>query len=318
MRQLLHRAFGGPLEVVLRRLEQSVTIDAHLELARRLAGRRRSASGDEPSGSVPALERLLIDHATFEAATALECDTARTALTPADVSTLRANVDRLAGSPVAGLVDLSGAAGAAPTASLEVAARDSAWDEDPAAREAMRSAATAVLASLRLGSTTTSDAEVLLANLTNTPKPRVWFLKRGVVYGTGELLRSLLALLARKPDAALTDYTRDVCDRLIRHLEVRREDYLPFRPDSRPEGACDELEKLRFTLALLDASRLFGDSRYLNAAMKANDWHYRWLMKATEKLSPSAGTPTDDLELAATFYLMSLAQQEELVRELAG
>ena len=92
---------------------------------------------------------------------------------------------------------------------------------------------------------------------------------------------------------------------------MRREDYLPFRIDARPEDACDELEKLRFTLALLEAAHLFGDARYLNAAMKANDWHSRGFER-------SANKPAGDSQLVAVFYLASLSLQEQRLSEFAG
>ena len=109
----------------------------------------------------------------------------------------------------------------------------------------------------------------------------------------------------------IVPYTRDICDRLIRHLEVRREDYLPFWAATRPGDASDELEKLRFTLALLDASFHFADDRYLNAALKANDWHFRRLGSKLPSTREPAG------ELVAVFYLASLSQQENLVRALS-
>jgi len=145
-----------------------------------------------------------------------------------------------------------------------------------------------------------------------------WFLlKRGTLYGSANFLRALVAHAAcvdvgQPAGADLGAYTRTVLDRLIRHLEVKREDALGFAVGSLPEDALPSLERLRFTLALLAASRFFGDARYLNTALKANDWTLG-VLKAEK---PSAVTPGRSVLLL--HYLASLALQERAMKEFFG
>jgi hypothetical protein len=162
------------------------------------------------------------------------------------------------------------------------------------------------LAALATGALPIDEGDRLLGELARHFAPRLWFPKRGVLYGSANLLRALIRT-ASAPNSATRDYTREVCDRLLRHLEVRREDYLPFQPDSRPADACDELERLRFTAALLDATELFDDARYLNAALKANDWHLRALRSRSETQG-----------LARLYYLHGFERQEALLRARFG
>jgi hypothetical protein len=137
-----------------------------------------------------------------------------------------------------------------------------------------------------------------------------WFLlKRGTLYGSANFLRALVAY-ADEAGADLESYTRIVLDRLVRHLEIKRQDALGFAARSLPEDALPALERLRFTLALLTASRTFGDARYLNAALKANDRTFRLL--AAHR--PSAATAGRSVLLL--HYLASLMLQERTMGEL--
>jgi len=189
------------------------------------------------------------------------------------------------------------------------------WDEDGAAVAALAAAAARVHERLRRGDLDPAAGDRLLADVLPGLPPRLWFRQRGALFGTARLLRALLAV-ADASEARTRDYTRDVCDRLLRHLEVRRDGWLPFRPAGRPAGAWDELERLRFTHALLDACERFGDLRYLNAVLKANDWHHRSLRRA-------GGVDPQQLALARRLYLQSFRRQEaqmrrHFARELPG
>ncbi len=150
--------------------------------------------------------------------------------------------------------------------------------------------------------------EPLMAGLSE----RHWFLlKRGTLYGTGDFLRALLSLIESAPTGQaehLRAYARCVLDRLIRHLEVKREDALSFSTSSLPHNADPTLERIRFSLVLLQASRVFADLRYLNTALKTIDWHLTRLRArhATSSL----------LDPAALHYLACLAEQETRMAEV--
>ena len=188
---------------------------------------------------------------------------------------------------------------------------DDGWQEDPEAivRLAAWSAETA--AALQAGGTDPASADAALASVTERFPARTWFLKRGVLFGTAALLRALVAV-AGAPGAQTRDYTRDVCDRFLRHLEVRRDGWLPFRAAGRPADACEEIEKLAFTHALLDATETFQDFRYLNAALKAMDWHHLALSKGLSGASP------EDVARVRRAYASGFRRQEALLGVCAG
>lgn len=201
---------------------------------------------------------------------------------------------------------------AAPGAPSPPPALASDWREDPVAVAALREAAARAFARLAADPDAAAAVAPVLAAWADALPARLWFPKRGALFGTGRLLRALIAV-ADLPDAATRDYTRDVCDRFLRHLEVRRVDYLPFRPHSLAAGDCPEEEKLLFTHALLDASERFGDLRCLNAALKANDWHHRALRSGRPaRQHPEAAARVRHL------YLDAFRRQEALMHEAFG
>ena len=180
------------------------------------------------------------------------------------------------------------------------------WQED--AEEVQRLAAhgEGLFGRLTRGELGAEEGDARLAEVAAVFAPRTWFLKRGVLFGTSPLLRALVAV-ADAPSARTRDYTRDVCDRFLRHLEVRRDGWLPFRACGRPRNACEELERIRFTHALLDASERFDDLRYLNAALKATDWNHAALERGL------AGAHPVDLASARFLYAEGFRRQEALL-----
>lgn len=192
---------------------------------------------------------------------------------------------------------------------------DADWHEAAAATGELRTAAARTWAAIVTGTLTPMDGDRLLEGIARSFAPRLWFLKRGALYGSADLLRALIRV-AEAPDAATLAYTRDVCERFLRHLEVRRDDYLPFREHSRPPDAYDELERLRFTAALLDASERFDDPRFLNAALKANDWHWRALRSAEGQRLTRAQPET--ARLARLHYAHEFERQEALLHARYG
>jgi hypothetical protein len=139
-------------------------------------------------------------------------------------------------------------------------------------------------------------------------------LKRGTIYGTGDFLRSMLAILESAPEgsetARIRSYSREVMERLTRHLEVKREDALSFLPASLPDDSNLELERVRFSLALIQASRIFDDPRFLNTALKTNDLHMIRLRNA------SGSVP--QIDALTLHYLASLTAQEVRMAEVFG
>ncbi len=177
-------------------------------------------------------------------------------------------------------------------------------------REIARSRVLLVLifCGLRSGSIRVEDATAILSAVMESLPGRDWFSSTGTIYGTSYVLRSFLAL--GDCPRVFSDYARDVSERLLRHVEVRRRHALRFRKESVPVDASYLLERIRFTLSILDAADLYCDARYLNAALKANDWHYGSVrrMKVPSKL-----TPENCVDLMIILhYIMSIANQERL------
>jgi hypothetical protein len=137
-------------------------------------------------------------------------------------------------------------------------------------------------------------------------EPRGWFLLKGTGYGTAHLLRALLRTVRASPDHPLASYTREVCDRLIRHVEVRRLQSLAFRREALPVGADPRAERSRFALALVEATETFGDLRYLNTALKLNDWQLRHQRRRAASAT------------ARLHYAVAIGRQERAMREVLG
>ncbi|MCR9095925.1 MAG: hypothetical protein NXI30_17015 [bacterium] len=172
----------------------------------------------------------------------------------------------------------------------------------------------------RLDHERTNERDV--AALLDSFPPERWFIfKRGVFPGTSVLLADLVRWADTQGDAPRDPAIRstgsaalralvDVLDRLIKHIEVRRNDALPFHVDAarqtRSEAAA-QVERLRFAMALIEASRVFGDLRYLNTAMKLVD---RGLVDQRGQIADARNA---DVALA---YLFAFCLQEERLSEV--
>ncbi len=165
-----------------------------------------------------------------------------------------------------------------------------------------------IFCGLKSGAIRVEDATDILTSIIENLPPKDWFSSAGAFYGTSYVLRTFLAL--RNCPGVFADYARDVSERLLRHVEVRRRRALRFRTESVPVDASYLLERIRFTLSILDAADLYCDARYLNAALKANDWHYGSVrrMKVPSKLTPERAV---DL-MTILHYIVSIANQERL------
>ena len=161
----------------------------------------------------------------------------------------------------------------------------------------------ALLAGACLGATPRDTRARALRTLASALAPGRWFPREGVVAGAANLLRTLVA----DGEGALGDYAAEVCERLLRHVEVQRERALRPRGEVAPDA--DRLEQTRFTLALLEAAERWRDLRFLNAALKRNDLHHgQWARRHARSRR--------DL-LAGLHWAAAVARQERLLGELA-
>lgn len=328
MRRLLQRTVGPPLEAVFRYFEQTVTLEDHADLVVRFVSQLARARSEYPATLWPHAANECIALARAQGLCEREEGASRptsASLEPPDPGAAFASAfETGAAQEAVHLTTLlrgeifcaarPGSEGDESDSPAMQAMQAEEWQEDPAAVNALRVAGTRILAGLRTGRLSRDAADRRLGPLTRGFPPRRWFLARGPLYGSANLLRALIEVAAGDPAAAA--YTRDVCDRLLRHVEVRRADCLRFRVESRPADACDALEKLRFTHALLDASACFGDPRYLNAALKANDWHCQGL-SGRGLVGAASGRPETAM-LLRLFYVESVCRQEARMREGFG
>jgi hypothetical protein len=161
----------------------------------------------------------------------------------------------------------------------------------------------ALLAGACLGVTPRAARARALQTLASALAPGRWFPREGFAPGAANLLRTFVA----DGEGALADYASEVCERLLRHVEVQRERALRPRGGVTPDA--NRLEQARFTLALLDAAERWQDLRFLNAALKRSDLHHgQWARRRARSRR--------DL-LAGLHWAAAVARQERLLGELA-
>jgi len=287
IRRALHGALGPGVEILLRRLERGVAAQDHLRLAARLAGAARAAlpAGWDPA-ALPALEPGRLVAAAAEETSPCALALQRLAL-----------ADAAASGPAAGAWD----------AALEAASAGSRLQARTAGAPPAFAAASVLVAGLRSGALSPAAGCRIAAGLLEGLEPKRWFARDGTAYGAANVLRALIALGA--DPAGHAEARREIGERLLRHVEVRRAAALRVR-------ACDgvrpwqaRLERLRFTLALLDAAQSTGDLRFLNAALKENDRQRR----AHARLRPARRVED---ALLGLHYAASVTRQERLFGEL--
>ena len=150
-----------------------------------------------------------------------------------------------------------------------------------------------------------AKAITFLRTLSESLPARCWFARAGVHNGSALFLSALISLQA-KGETSLTPYLEDVLERLMRHVEIKREDALQFHTDATHKSFLQE--RLWFVLCLLKASSLFQDLRLLNTALKMHDHYYRHI--AQLKLTSGPDTPQRcNWSIAAT-YLLNICNQE--------
>jgi hypothetical protein len=320
VKRVLDRTVGRVLEAALQRVESTVTLEDQMACCSRWQTALGGASATALGPACDPLVRAVLLEAARSTQSAGASPTGDELLqgavaattTEAIARTIRAlgnlavpDPERLAGRNLFGLAALLGesaarglGSGEEPTQRDDPASFD--WDTDAGAAVLLREEAPILAGALRAGWAKVDAAGPRLDNWTRV-RPARWFLKKGGVLGCGDLLRALLARTRDGAPGPEDAYTRDVCDRLLRHLEVKRDDWLPFRAPL--PAAKAERERITFTHALLDAFEIYEDARYLNAALKANEWH------SARLASPTPNASADDL-MCALGYVASVARQE--------
>lgn len=123
------------------------------------------------------------------------------------------------------------------------------------------------------GSTEGSFVEEAAAETTHIwrdslPDSRV-LSKQGLVHQTGRMLLKLLAVEDSSDDA----FVHDSLERLLRHVEVRRKACLQPYPSLSWSETWIEKHDIAYLFCV--HARNSRDFRFLNGAMKLNDWGYR-------------------------------------------
>lgn len=295
MRRFVRRGLGPVFEALVSRLDPAVDPSEHPRFVEAVLATGLPAAALEFGGA----RTVIAQHcASLDISVPAWCaaDAEREEKTDAALLPLLA--------PASSLGTASGSPIAAPAPAR--------WEDDP---ETAAACAASLLGRLWSGEVETGEATARLRALADGFEPKRWFLlKRGTLHGSADLLRSVLRLCdvvgsEPRPDAEpLREYARAVLDRAVRNLEVRRDAAFELADASRDAGADVDLERLRFSLALLDGAELYSDLRYLNSALKLQDW----LLRRLQGMKPTA---RDRLwTLRFLHYLSALARQEEQMR----
>jgi hypothetical protein len=196
--------------------------------------------------------------------------------------------------------------------SREVLSTPEIWANDPAGA---RRAAIQLSLGLESDAGPDDDGSAIARAALDALPPRQWFLfKRGTYFGSSNLLTYLIRTHAAREANAVSSLveveSREVLDRLIRHVEVRRENALGFEPKSLPADEDALTERLRFAVGLFEASEVFDDLRYLNTGMKLVDAAVAGL----ERDRFEARDPRSRKRHIA--YLVALSTQEERLQKV--
>jgi len=134
------------------------------------------------------------------------------------------------------------------------------------------------------------------------------FNSNGMVFGSSFLLRSLLILVREEIGAEFLDYTKDISELILRRLEIKKEGVLLMDTNIKNEKSSI-LEHLRCIRAVLEVYIVFGDVRFLNAALKANDRIYPYIIKI--KINMKMSSINIKKILISFNYMKSIKEQEK-------
>jgi hypothetical protein len=141
------------------------------------------------------------------------------------------------------------------------------------------------------------DADAAQTWLSNLPDGKV--LANGkIVPGSGRMLD----WLAVHGDAAAKALVNDNLERLLRHVEIKRKEALIPNQET-PDIETLWLERYAVVVLFCHQAQRSHDLRFLNAALKLNDWAFPYYQK-----------PVSELRLAS--YVQALTVQEQAVKEL--
>jgi len=134
------------------------------------------------------------------------------------------------------------------------------------------------------------------------------FNSNGMIFGSSFLLRSLLILVKEGLGAEFMDYTKDISELMLRRLEIKKESVVLMDANGRNEKSSI-LEHLRCIRAVLEVYIVFGDVRFLNAALKANDRIYPYIIKI--KINMKMSSRNLKKILISCNYMKSIQEQEK-------
>ena len=186
--------------------------------------------------------------------------------------------------------------------------RSAPWEDSRVDVAAARPLTAVIFCGLKAGFVTPDQAGPLLLKQIGNLTPDDWFYPEGILYGSSFLLRSLLTLSQVKWQGLSVDYIKEVSERLLQVIEIKRQRAFEFRMKSVPKDASYPLERLRFTLALFEAAGVFNDIRFLNAGLKMNDWNTKTVCRI--KVEPKSSSGNSLPLMIKLHYIMSIACQE--------
>ena len=134
-----------------------------------------------------------------------------------------------------------------------------------------------------------------------------------IIFGSSFVLMILIIYLKDNSNEALGDNVRDIAERVLRQMEVKRESLLTFK--NAPSDIYSSLsEQIRLITVLLELYSLFNDIRYINAALKAHDRIFNSLKKI--KLSRDEKDKEMKKTLLFYYYIKSIKTQESKMLEI--
>ena len=134
------------------------------------------------------------------------------------------------------------------------------------------------------------------------------FNSNGMIFGSSFLFRSLLILVKEGLGAEFMDYTKNISELMLRRLEIKKESVVLMDANGRNEKSSI-LEHLRCIRAVLEVYIVFGDVRFLNAALKANDRIYPYIIKI--KINMKMSSRNIKKILISFNYIKSIKEQEK-------
>ena len=141
--------------------------------------------------------------------------------------------------------------------------------------------------------------------------PDQWFKTSSQIYGKSFLLRSIINLCANNPEYDCHDYLKNVCEHLLKRMEIRRE-IMVLSTNNKNDASICLLEQLRINIAVLESGVFFNDLRFLNAAMKSNDRIYDMISKI--KIS-SKKTKNNINNIAISLHYNKIINLQEKIYE---